>query len=177
MERLIYDNFPRSGTNFLWASLCSAFPNSEIIWGGHRIESIRSGSNVITVIREPRECVPSWADFWQVGLPVEKYLDWYCRFAEATVENFDRIFAVSFDELINNTNDSLLRYSKKFNLFTPEVVSLSDVYSLLSDKPEHLPRKKSENRLRLEKEVSDLQLLTVAEELYSQVLSLISGES
>lgn len=175
MERLTYDNFPRSGTAFLYETLVSAFPECQILWGAHRIETIRTGENVITPVRDPKDSVPSWIDFRDVDddRPVEDFLDWNIRFLRATIDHFDRVFVVLFDSLIRDPNNCMSLYAAKFDLPEPEPIEAKTLVDSVSKwAPRNVPRPKSPDRVRLDERTLESPLFVRARETYEEVLSL-----
>jgi len=172
MARLVWDTFPRSGSAWLAHTLRLSFPHSEIIWGGHRIATLRKESNVITCIRSPLNAVPSATLFFRKDNP-EGMIDWYCRFIEGAIKNSERIFISSFDEIIYNPSEVMSRYAKRF--FIPHYVDVSpDEIKLETMKThaENLPRPISKERIAMNHVVGKLPSMKRALALYDEALSI-----
>ncbi len=172
MARLVYDTFPKSGTAWLSSTLKSAYPESEIIWGGHRITTLRKEQQVITSIRNPKDCIPSYMVFFQHNEP-GPLLDWYCRFIQGTIDSQNNIFISSFEELITDPQSIMIKYSKKFLLTEPYLVTTEEIKKkVIKTHPEHLPAPVSFERKKANDIVLSHPDLSAALTIYEKALAI-----
>ena len=151
MVRLAYDTFPRSGTAFIKHSLELAF-DYEIVGGMHKIATFSKEQNVITSIRNPKDCIPSWIEFRKLSKELlPDYLDWYIRFLQGTVLNINKIYVVTFEKLTSTIELVMKEYANRFNLKSPKSITNDQVkQSMQLEYSEHLPRNKSNYRIELD---------------------------
>jgi hypothetical protein len=168
VARLNWDTFPKSGSQWLSTTLELSYPEYKIIWGGHRINTLRKEENVITVIRNPKDCISSYLVFFQKENP-EKALDWYCRFMQGTIEFSERIFITKFEKITTQPKLVMTEYAKKFNLSNPKNVTLKNIKTkVMKTHPEHLPQPINTTRLKANEIVLNSPLLSTALEFYNQ---------
>lgn len=171
---MIFDNFPRSGTNFLSIALQTAFPHYEIAWGGHRIENIRTQERLITVVRHPRDCVPSWIECSDADHSFDEVLDWHERFMHATEQRFEEIFAVSFEQITSDLNKVMREYADRFSLRTPFLLDVSEIMRRLEKEfPNNSPRQLTAARKQLNLEVTSSSKYEQSCAAYERVLNKI----
>ena len=175
MDRLTYDTFPRSGTAFLHQCLVHSF-DLPIIWGGHRVTTLRKESNVITSIRNPKDSVASWIEFRKLNLDsVDGLLDWYIRFANGTLETLDRVYVVKFEDLISNPMNVMEKYSDRFSLPDPKYIHKDLITQAVNETHStNLPREINDLRSAANEIVSNSPLFFDAIKLYEQVIKKIN---
>lgn len=172
MARLVFDTFPKSGTAWLAGTLKSAYPESEIIWGGHRAATLKKEEQVITAIRNPKDCIPSYMIFFQHNEP-GRLLDWYCRFMQGTIDSKDRIFISSFEELTTDPQTVMIKYSKRFLLQEPTPVTVTKIKEqVIKTHLGHLPAPLTLERKRANEIVLSNPDLSAALTMYEKVLTI-----
>lgn len=172
MARLTFNTFPRSGTMWVFQTLKIAFPKNDIIFGDHRITTLRKEANVITSVRNPKDCVPSYLVFFNKDNP-NRALEWYCRFMQGTIDSKDRIFVADFRDIISKPQEVMQSYSSRFNLDSPDPFTLESIRSnVLNNFPNHLPRPITEARIKANETVLSNPLLSDALFLYEEVLQI-----
>jgi len=151
MVRLAFDTFPRSGTAFIRHSLELAF-EYEIVGGMHKIATFSKEQNVITAIRNPKDCIPSWIEFRKLSKELlPDYLDWYIRFLQGTLLSINKIYVVTFEKLTSAIELVMQEYANKFNLKAPKKITNNQIkQSMQLEYSEHLPRNKSNYRIELD---------------------------
>jgi len=94
MGQITFGAFPRSGNHFLQNIVkCN--------WINHRITEFETLENVITLIRNPLECIPSWivmVDDCRTNR-AESVLEWYCAYYQKCKEL--NILVIPFEQLIS----------------------------------------------------------------------------
>jgi hypothetical protein len=151
---------------WLKATLELSFPQHLVVFGSHRITTLRKESNVITSIRSPKDCIPSYMLFFNHDNP-ERLLDWYCRFMAGTIECADRIFVTRFEQVTTEPESVMLAYADRFGLEQPQPVTPAKVKAkVLETHPEHLPKPPTPARIEANKAVLASPSLSVALDLY-----------
>jgi hypothetical protein len=172
VARLNWDTFPKSGSAWLARTLELAYPQHEVVWGGHRITTLRKESNVITCIRNPKDCIPSYMLFFNHDNP-ERLLDWYCRFMAGTIECADRIFVTRFEQITTEPESVMLAYADRFGLEQPQPVTPAKVKAkTLETHAEHLPKPLTAERIKANQIVLTSPSLPAALDLYGQAKAL-----
>jgi len=175
MARLVIDTFPRTGTAWLMTTAKLAFPNHEVVWGGHRRTNLKKEENVITTIRNPKDAVPSAMEMF--GLEKEsEVLDWYCRFTEQIIGSSNRIFIADFETLISDPNSIMTEYANRLSLTKPISIEHKSIFEeTKKTHPENVPRTKTRARAALDQRVLQSPVLAKAHQLYQQAL-IIANE-
>jgi hypothetical protein len=165
--RLTFDSFPRCANRFTQTCLELAFPQYKVRWLFHR-GTFFDKSNVLTVIRNPKQCVASCLESEPNDDP-ERLLDWYCRFMVGTIDNSHRIFVTDFD-LITVKPESVMRaYANQFDLPEPQPVTLAIIEAKVKEThAAHLPKPLTAERIRANQRVLDSPSLLAALDLYKQ---------
>ena len=139
MKPICYDSFPRSGSHFLAACLNKSFPNNNFLWGKHDIRFL-SIPTMTTVIRNPIDSISSLA----VMDSQENNIDYLLEkiklnyeWLDNTLQNFNNINIVLFEELTGNTEAVVKDIQKYYNINTlvdykyesilPNLVSEDDI--------------------------------------------------
>lgn len=176
MARLVWDTFPKSGSAWLAATLRTAFPESEIVWGNHRITTLKKEENVITCIRQPQDCIPSYMIFFGHDNP-SRGLDWYCRFMQGTLESKDRIYISLFEKLIKDPYGEMLNYQTKFLLPEPSLVTKEGIKEeVTKTHPQHLPGFLTSEREKANEMVLSHPDLLGATEIYNKVVTQMKNK-
>jgi hypothetical protein len=92
------NSFPRSGNLFTQSALEQCFPSVKWPWFSHS-SGLLSKQKCVIVLRNPKQCVPSWMLFASVN-----YLDtvkWYLRFHKELKSNFDKHLIFTFEDLVS----------------------------------------------------------------------------
>jgi hypothetical protein len=177
LGRLVWDTFPKSGSAWLARTVELAYPNHEVVWGGHRIATLRRETNVITCIRDPRDAVASYLIFFQHDDP-ERLLDWYCRFMVGTIENAHRIFVTDFNSITVKPESVMRAYASRFDLSEPQPVTLATIEAKVKEThAAHLPKPLTAERIEANQRVLDSPSLPAALDLYEQTRLLRSGSN
>lgn len=170
MARLTWDNFPRSGSAWLARTLDLCFPSYDIVWGGHRSSTFIDSPNCITVIRNPRQTITSYIEFFNEK-NISSVIDWYFRFINRTIEYKDYIYISLFEDLTKNPLHEMQKYSAKFGLMQPKHVVCEQISEAVSlTHPQHLPRTFSKKREQIQKTVNNSDKLFRSIELYEYLL-------
>jgi hypothetical protein len=109
MGEVSVGSFPRSGNHFLVKVLRILFPELKVNWFEHNISWLSTKPNVITIARNPVDCVSSWINFTQDIRTnrAEKVLEWYCAYSSKCIELKNNICILNFDELIFNIESTI----------------------------------------------------------------------
>jgi hypothetical protein len=88
VDSITFGSFPRSANHFFERMLTIALKDYRLYSAGHSINALYTNKNVITTIRNPIECIPSWIVFTNDTRPnrCEKVLEWYCSYYSACQE-------------------------------------------------------------------------------------------
>lgn len=166
MARLTWDTFPKTGSAWLAHTLGAAFPEDQIVWGGHRAATLRYEENVITTLRHPAPVVASYMVFFNHGDP-DRLLDWYCRFTTATITYASRIMVAAFEDVTARPMQVMSAYADRFSLTPPKPLTIKDVHSrTLASHAAHLPSRQGAARDRADEAVAAASLLPEAIRLY-----------
>lgn len=172
MGKLICEAFPKTASTWLLKSLQLSFPEYVAIRAQHRVSNLKDQFNVITTIRDPRNCIPSYMIFFEEE-SMDVAVDFYCQFLNTTKEYSEKIFICSFDQIINNTHEVLKKYSEKFLLQHPIPVSYEEIMiKMEKEYTDFLPKNKTEKRLQLEETIHKNKRIEEAIYLYEEVLKL-----
>jgi hypothetical protein len=139
MKPICYDSFPRSGSHFLAACLNKSFPNNNFLWGKHDIRFL-SIPTMTTVIRNPIDSISSLAVMDSQENNIQYMLDTIrlnSEWLSNTLENFNNINIILFEDLINNTETVVKNIQTYYNIdilvdynykdILPSLVSENDV--------------------------------------------------
>lgn len=100
MGTITFGSFPRSGNHFLEHIFTKTLVDCRIVYLEHFIYPLAVEKNVVTTIRNPLECVPSWIvkmDDSRIDR-AEKVLEWYVAYYEK-VKQLD-IVVLPFEQLV-----------------------------------------------------------------------------
>jgi hypothetical protein len=100
MGTITFGSFPRSGNHFLEHIFSKTLVDCRIVYLEHLIYPLAVEKNVVTTIRNPLECVPSWIvkmDDSRIDR-AEKVLEWYVAYYEK-VKQLD-IVVLPFEQLV-----------------------------------------------------------------------------
>lgn len=176
MGRLVWDTFPKSGSAWLGGTLRSAFPESELVWGSHRITTLKKEQQVITCIRPPQDCIPSYMIFFGDNNP-SRVLDWYCRFMQGTLESKDRIYISLFEDLTKNPYGEMVNYQKRFLLPKPLLVTKESIKEKVAKmSPQHLPVSITLERKKTNEIVLSHPDLLGATEIYNKIVTQMKNK-
>jgi len=87
----------------------------------HRIKDLTINNNVVSIIRNPLDCVPSWTAFnpeKRDGME-ERNLEWYIAYCKTYKENLGKILVLSFEQLISNPIKCLDKISNQYGYEPP----------------------------------------------------------
>ena len=172
MDRLICCSFPRTASTFLVESLRVAYPEKEIYHVFHKIEVLRKQPSMITILREPEYAVASWLTKINEK-DIDGNLDWYNRFMKATINRFDEIVVLEFDDIINDVNKSIKKCQQFFNLEEPKYVDSSLVIEKI--KLEHINAYSSYKNIELIEQIKQSKYYKDSFDYYQQVKSFINS--
>lgn len=139
MVELTLSAFPRSGTRYFVNAMKMAFPRHRLE-DTHRIQTLKQGLRVATIVRDPESCVTSWVQY--AGDPIDGSLRWYSQFAEATLEVWDSVYVTLFDDAVSDIGGCISDYASKFGLVVESKVTDRKVKTVMRQEglTEHLPR-------------------------------------
>jgi hypothetical protein len=102
MGTISFGSFPRSGNHFLEHIFTKTLVDCRIVYLEHLIHPLAVEKNVVTTIRNPLECVPSWIIKMNDTRTnrAEKVLEWYVAYYEK-VKQLD-IVVLPFEQLISD---------------------------------------------------------------------------
>lgn len=107
VAKISFGSFPRSGNHFFINLV-------DCKWLTHGIAPLELEENVVSTIRNPLDCIPSWITLSRdVRVNrAEMVLEWYCAYYEKCAEM--NVFVIPFDTLISHplssVNSALTRY-------------------------------------------------------------------
>jgi hypothetical protein len=121
METINLGGFPRSGNHYALELFRESLPNHKIMWTEHFIYPIYKLSNVVSLIRNPNECIPAWIvlrnDYRKDR--AEKALEWYISYYEAC--KMAKSFILPFESLISKPTNSVAAVSERYRLGKPAI--------------------------------------------------------
>lgn len=122
MVSLNFGSFPRSANHFTFAVLSQVFGEANVNTLLHSISLLEKSPNVVTTIRTPLECVPSWIVFNNDRREnrADQILEWYCAYYEAAVRKDLMMF--KFDDITEKTDQCLRLISERYEI--PQIASL-----------------------------------------------------
>ena len=174
MNQLIYNSFPRSGNVFC------GFAGAKIIEGDHatvHIPEIFSVKEIdtITTFRKPSDAIASLVnkqqensepiDIKNIEYTILPHVDLYKKYMKHAKENKENIYIGRFEDLISDPITHFLKIAKKFNRtlikdYKYNFTTIDFSGPLWEDRYDgHMPRKKTDDRLILEKAVSSNSLI------------------
>jgi hypothetical protein len=109
MGEVSVGSFPRSGNHFLVKVLRILFPKTKVNWFEHNISWLETKPNVITIARNPVDCISSWINFTQDTRidRAERILEWYCAYQNKCIELKNSICIIDFDKLITDIESTV----------------------------------------------------------------------
>ena len=170
MGGLICCAFPRTASTYLVESLKVAYPDKEIYHIFHKIEVLRKENNMITIIRKPEDAVASWLTKID-DTDIDGHLDWYNRFLKATLDRFNDIVILEFEEIVSDINIAISKCANFFRLEKPNYVDSNYVV-------EHI-KKELPDRFSLEKNIALIEKIKQSKgykesfDYYNQVKQLV----
>jgi hypothetical protein len=102
MDTISFGSFPRSGNHFLEHIFTKTLVDCRIVYLEHLIYPLTVEKNVVTTIRNPLDCVPSWIikmDDTRINR-AENILEWYVAYYKK-VKELD-IVVLPFEQLISD---------------------------------------------------------------------------
>ena len=170
MGEVSVGSFPRSGNHFLVKVLRILFPELKVNWIEHNIWWLSVKPNVITIVRNPVDCVYSWINFTKDTRinRADKILEWYCEYQNKCIELKNSICIVDFNKLTADVNSTI----KSICLFY-DIKEVPD-FDLLPPFDEDFCNKVSDeyDKLDIEKEIISSPYYTEALFLYKKVLNI-----
>ena len=134
MDRLICVAFPRTASTFLTDCLSLAFPKMEIHHIFHKIEILRTESNIVTILRKPEDAISSWLT--KVNeTDIEGHLDWYNRFMLAILDRISEVFITTYDAIISDVNAVIAKCAEFYSLDAPVTVDAQNISHLSTSNP------------------------------------------
>jgi hypothetical protein len=115
METINLGGFPRSGNHFALEVFNTVAPDCRSVWIDHFMHHILELENVVTLIRNPDECIPAWIVLRKDERVnrAEKVLEWYVSYYETC--RLASSFILPFESLISKpiecVNAALDRYN------------------------------------------------------------------
>jgi hypothetical protein len=168
MDEVNIGSFPRSGNHFLVKILRILLPELKVNWIEHNIHWLGIKPNVITIVRNPIDCISSWINFTQDIREnrADKILEWYCEYQNKCISLKETIYIVDFTKLISDTEsiiDSICSFYKiqknpNFNLLPSFDAQFCNSVPFQYD------------RLSLSNEISNSKYFEIAIDLYNKAL-------
>lgn len=174
MNQIIYNSFPRSGNVY------AGYVGGHIIDGDYATVHIPEIFGVkeldtITIFRKPGDAIASLVNKQQersgpiniesVDYTIQKHIELYKKYMSYAKENKETIYIGKFEDLIEDPITHFLKIAKKFNRnlvkdYEYNVKSISFSGPIWEDRYDgHIPRKKTEDRLLIEKAVASNLLI------------------
>jgi hypothetical protein len=121
METINLGGFPRSGNHFALELFNNTVLNCKVVWIEHSVHKIIEFKNVVTLIRNPDECIPAWIVLTndERGNRAEKVLEWYISYYEAC--KMAKSFILPFESLISKPTNSVAAVSERYGLGKPVI--------------------------------------------------------
>ena len=171
MKQIIYNSFPRCGN--VYAGTVSHAVLDRMYATVH-IPEIFGVQNldIVSIFRKPEDCISSLinkqgngARISDLDYSVEQSCKEYKEYMVGATKNYDRTYIVEFDDFTTNTVKHLIQISQQFNIvvhedYSQRFDSLDLTGTLWVDELDgHLPRAKSDDRLRIESYVKSLDIV------------------
>jgi len=108
---------------------------------------------------------------------MEKMIHEYREYIEGAKNNFDHVYIANFDNIINNTLENFIKIGKMFNLtmqkdYENSFKSMNLTGTIWTHPSEgHLPRKKDDYRLLLDKIVKDSSQIQILNKEYEDFIN------
>jgi hypothetical protein len=172
MARLKIVGFPRCGTTYLYVCCRDSFGINNVDYTQHRIQPLRDGDSVVTIIRDPLECISSWMKMSaEIPSTTEGLIDWYCRFLQASIENTETSVCLSFDSLVNSPQICMDNISNKFGLDKISQLDINDInLDMKTNHPGNFPRP-TDKDIYYEK-IKSSNLFDKVQDLYAKTLCI-----
>jgi len=142
VDKITFGSFPRSANNFFYKVLQDTISDERFDCILHYMEPLNTAQNIVTTIRSPLECVPSWITFTNDTRPnrTERVLEWYCSYYEKCVEVNTLIF--KFEDVISRPMDCVTTALEIYKLPPPVTNQLdldfsTDFHSPTKDKSKY----------------------------------------
>jgi hypothetical protein len=116
METINLGGFPRSGNHFALEVFSAVAPDCRAVWIEHFIYLISDLENVVTLIRNPDECIPGWIVLRGDSRDdrAEKVLEWYISYYEACKDA--KTFILPFESLISKPIECVNAILNRYNI-------------------------------------------------------------
>lgn len=186
-NQIVFNSFPRSG-NIYSSTMAYAFFSS-MITAVHMPEifSVKNIDNV-TVFRKPEDVISSLiyknnrdksVTDSIIKLQAKGHADLYKVFIKNAIESVDLIYIGKFEDLINDPVTHFKNVAKKFNkpIFPDYEKRIVDVKSQLVGKlwedeyDGHVPRQKSDERIKIEEIVKSMPFLQELNKEYEEFIA------
>lgn len=164
---LNFGSFPRSANHFTFDILTKAFGDDKINVLLHSIYKLQQADQVITTVRSPRECIPSWITFMNDQRPnrTNRISEWYRAYYQAVIEK--DLLAFTFEDITKRTNQCLQIIAERFEM---PLINSNPTYDL--DTGFHQPtsdKSRFEDLIHeLEKDVNYSQTMQIYEQAASK---------
>jgi len=165
-KNLITCAFPRSGQTFLNYALKHLYYTDEVNVNYHSVKSLINIEKPIVALRNPLDCITSWADKNNDNLIDD--INHYLRFHNAVLENKDKSVVLEFDKFTVDGNYVIDKIKKAFGVDPINAWDLDAIKSsmLEHEKEQNLPFGNYDNINRLKQELQSMLEFEKCEELY-----------
>jgi hypothetical protein len=127
---------------------------------------------MITILRKPEDAIASWLTKIKEE-DIDGNLDWYNRFAKASIDRFYEILVLEFDEVVLDINTSISKCQDFFGLEKPLYVDdLSIIKRIKLEQPDRYSNNKNVSLIEKIKESKNYK---DSLDYYYQVKSLIDS--
>jgi hypothetical protein len=116
METINLGGFPRSGNHFAIEVFNTTAPDCRTVWIEHFMHLILDLENVVTLIRNPDECIPAWIVLREDEREnrAEKVLEWYISYYETC--KLANSFMLPFESLTSKPIQSVEAVLDRYNI-------------------------------------------------------------
>lgn len=165
--------YPRSGTTFLTELLKKSFPEKQFN-RTHAIDNTINDIFVVSVIRDPKECIPSWMiTFNDKKFNIDDNLNWYISHLKALKNRKLPKVVLDFKEFIKSPEDAIVKCSNEFGLGQGEIVDLEELFlKINTDRTTKFLPNPSRQHSHLIKDVVNSKLYDEAIALYSEIIEV-----
>jgi hypothetical protein len=186
MNQIVYNSFPRSGNVF------SGYAGAKIIEGDYatvHIPEIFSVKEIdtVTIFRKPSDAIASlinkqqenseYFDLKSIDHNILPHIDLYKKYMKHAKENKEHIYIARFEDLIGDPITHFLKIAKMFNRtllndYKYNFTTIDFSGPIWEDRYDgHIPRKKTDDRLILEKAISSNLLIKQLDKDYQDFIN------
>jgi hypothetical protein len=108
MDRILIDGFPRSGNTFFHNLLKESFPDIEIPYFRHSVETFSPETYVM--LRDPQDSICSFMSMFRHN-DLKSAEDWWIRYYTTAKKN--NVKFIQFEDLISDPRNIVKRISKE----------------------------------------------------------------